>query len=64
MEDGYEVYTFKSNWWLDPFYFEYLKTEHGIILKEFSKSFCKAEFIKEITETNETDAKADSVCYQ
>jgi len=64
MEEGYEVYTFKSNWVNDPFYFEYLKTEHGIILKDYSQTFCKAEFIKNIIETNKTDAKADSICYQ
>jgi len=65
MEEGYEVYTFKKyKYGLDSFYFEYLKTEHGIILKDYSYTFCKVEFIKNKTETNEIYTKADSICYQ
>ena len=63
MDDGYQVYAFKSKWALDPFYFEYLKTEHGIILNDYSNTFCKFEFIKNVTERNEIEAKADSICY-
>jgi len=64
MEEGYDVYTLKPKWRFDPYYFEFLKTEHGIILKDYSKTFCKAEFIKNVTEKNQIDAEAYSICYQ
>ena len=63
MEEGYEVYAFKRHGTFDQFYFEYLKTEHGIILNDYSNTFCKFEFIKNVTERNEIEAKADSICY-
>jgi len=63
MKEGYEVYTFKSKWRLDPFYFDYLKNEHGIILKDYSKTFCKLELTKSVDEI-EINAKADSICYR
>ena len=63
MKEGYEVYTFKSKWRLDQFYFDYLKNEHGIILKDYSKTFCKLELTKSVDEI-EINAKADSICYR
>jgi len=63
MEEGYEVYAFKNQRPLDKFYFDYIKTEHGIILNDYSKTFCKFEFIKNATERNEIEAKADRICY-
>ena len=64
MEEGYEVYAFKNKRTNDKFYFEYLKTEHGIIMKDYSNTFCKFEFMKNVTERNEIEAKADTICYQ
>ncbi len=64
MEEGYEVYAFKNKRTNDKFYFEYLKSEHGIIINDYSNTFCKFEFIKNVTERNEIEAKADTICYQ
>jgi len=43
MEDGYEVYTYKSMRAEDVDYFKFLKTNYGMILYEHSKTFCKLE---------------------
>jgi len=33
-------------------------------MKDYSNTFCKFEFIKNVTERNEIEAKADTICYQ
>ena len=61
MEEGYEVYAFKSKF--ETSYFEYIKTEYGLVLKDYSKTFCKLELVKNVDEID-IETKADSVCYQ
>jgi len=63
MEDGYEVYAWKSKGLNVTNYFEYLKTEYGLVLKDYSKTFCKLELIKNVEEID-IESQADSICYQ
>jgi len=58
MEEGYEVYTFKSMRADDVDYFEYLKTNYGMILYDYSKTFCKLELTKSVDEI-EINAKVE-----
>ena len=42
IEEDYDAYTFKKDWDKRDFLtFRYLEAEHGIILKDYSKTFCK-----------------------
>jgi len=63
MEEGYDVYVFKSKYGVEGKYFEDIKTEYGIILKDYSKTFCEVELIKSGNKMD-IDAQADSICYQ
>jgi len=58
MDEGYEVYTFKSMRAEDVDYFEYIKNNYGMILHEYSKTFCKLELTKSVDEI-EINAKAE-----
>jgi len=61
--DGYTAYTFKTN--IFPFdvkYFKILEAEHGIILKDYSKTFCKMELISN-TEENVDNYSSDPICF-
>jgi len=60
MDDGYTVYTFKQTRPGAPQFFRYLEAEHGLILKNFSISFCKME---RLTVDVNFDTKSDDVCY-
>jgi len=56
---GYDVYTFKEQIYeTDPPYFRYLEKNHGIVLKEYSETFCKMELSNELEKLN-----SDDVCY-
>jgi len=62
--DGYTAYTFKTNIFpFDAKYFKILETQHGIILKDYSKTFCKMELISE-TEENVENYSSDPICFQ
>jgi len=62
--EGYDAYTFKEHTWqFDPFFFRYLEAEHGIILKDYSKTFCKMHLIENVSETSENQIKSDDICY-
>jgi len=64
MKDGYDAYTFKEpDRKFEPLYFRYLEAEHGIILKDYSKTFCKMDLIENVSETGENKIKSDDVCY-
>jgi len=64
MRDDYEAYTFKSHKILfEPLYFRYLESVHGIILKDYSKTFCKMELIEKLAGDSGTDIKSDDICY-
>ena len=63
LEDDYKVYTFKSHREGEPSFFRYLEAEHGLILKDYSKTFCKMVPIENIDETKEgNNTKSDRVC--
>ena len=62
LENGYTVYAFKNNMFVyDKKYFDFLETEHGIILKDYSQTFCKLELISEKKESN--NIKSDPICF-
>jgi len=64
LDEGYEAYTFKShNIHFEPLYFRYLEAEHRIILKDYSKTFCKMVIIENLSEQSGTDIMSDDVCY-
>ncbi len=62
--EGYDAYTFKDS--VDirgSFFFRYLEAEHGIILKEYSKTFCKMVIVENEFVTDGKDLKSDAICY-
>ena len=64
MSDGYTPYTFKNNMFIyDEKYFRYLESDHGIILKDYSKTFCKLELISNTTEYV-VDVSSDPICFK
>lgn len=63
MEQGYETYMFKGGASdRDVLYFRYLEAEHGIVLKDFSKTFCKLELVEK-NNMSETESQSDELCY-
>jgi len=64
MKDGYNAYAFKEpDRKFEPLYFRYLEAEQGIILKDYSKTFCKMDLIESVSETSENQIKSDDICY-
>jgi len=64
MKDEYDAYTFKEHdRKFEPLYFRYLEAEQGIILKDYSKTFCKMDLIENVSETSENQIKSDDICY-
>ncbi len=64
IEKGYDVYTFKDNWWeIDPQYFRYIEKNHGLILKDYSKTFCKMELPDNTKNRDENILQSDDICY-
>ena len=62
--EDHETYTFKSHKiHFEPLYFRYLEAVHGIILKDYSKTFCKMELIEKLAGDSGTDIKSDDICY-
>jgi len=61
--EAYDAYTFKNSGIRDTLFFRYLEAEQGIILKDYSKTFCKMVIVENISETNEKEIKSDDVCY-
>jgi len=62
LNDGYEVFVFKNHWWFETAYYHYLESEHGIILQDYSRSFCKMGLVSEL-ESKGLDSKSDEICY-
>jgi len=63
MEDN-DVYAFKeSKNIFEPRYFRYIEAEQGIILKEYSKTFCKMILVENEFEIGEMDIKSEDICY-
>jgi len=64
MKEGYTAFTFKEpDRKFEPLYFRYLESEHGIILKDYSKTFCKMIFLENLPENSGKDIKSDDICY-
>jgi len=64
LDEGYDAYTFKfHNIHFKPLYFRYLESEHGLILRDYSKTFCKMIFIENFSKTSEKAIESDDVCY-
>jgi len=62
LNEGYEVFVFKQHRSFDTTYYHYLEKNHGIILKDYSKSFCKMELVNEL-KLNNNESKPDKICY-
>ncbi len=64
IKDGYDVYAFKNHWWdVDPQYFRYIEKNYGLILKDYSETFCKMELAEDIKIINEIISQSDDICY-
>ncbi len=62
LNEGYEVFILKGGWYFDRVYYHHLEKNHGIILKDYSKSFCKMELVNELKLDN-SESKPDKICY-
>jgi len=63
LSDGYTAYAYKINMFTnDAKYFKFLETDHGIILKDYSETFCKLELISE-NQSGTENLNSDSICY-
>jgi len=65
LEDGYQTFTFKENRnEVYPHYFRCIENVHDIILKEYSKTFCKLELEKNVSlELDDQVKLSDDACY-
>jgi len=64
MEEGYVAYAFKNSMFIyDKKYFEFLEEEHGLVLKDHSKTFCKLELISNLNEDVD-GLSSDPICFQ
>jgi len=65
--EDYEIFTFKKHWGLSTMrevsFNRYLEAEHGIILKDYSKTLCKMLIIENEFVTDEKDLESDDTCY-
>jgi len=61
LNEGYEVFVLKENTAVEKAYYRYLESHHGIILKHYSKSFCKMGLVDELKLSSES--KPDEICY-
>jgi len=64
LEDGYSAYTFKSQMFpYDEVYFKFLESDHRIILRDYSKIFCKLELTLDSKESS-TKGSSDPICFE
>jgi len=64
LEKGYTGYTFKSNMnFYDEKYFKFLEGKHGIVLKDYSETFCKLEINSNFT-GNTNNISSDLICFK
>jgi len=64
IEEGHEAVTFKINGNLrDVVFFRYLEAEQGIILKDYSETFCKMIIVENEFVKDGKDFEGDDVCY-
>ena len=58
---GYSVFIFKKHIRYDTSYYHYLVANHGIVLKDYSTSFCKMDLVD--LNQNNTKSTSDSICF-
>ena len=63
LDMGYNVYVFKEKNKGDPSYYRYLESEHNLILKEDSETFCKLVRIENENVENSEQIKSDEICH-
>jgi len=63
LDRGYDLYVFKYKDRGDPSFYKYLEAEHGLILKEHSKTFCKLLRIENASDVNGIQIKSDDICH-
>jgi len=64
IEEGYPAFTFKINGnHRDVLFFRYLEAEQGIILKDYSKTFCKMVIVENEFVRDGKDLESDDFCY-
>jgi len=61
MEESYEVYSFKDKREEEALFFRYLELEHSLILKDYSRTFCKLEQVNTVDGT--INLQSDDICY-
>jgi len=65
MQDGYSVFIFKEPFHpSEPPYFRYIQENHGVILKDYSETFCKMEFIQDANSLEQKGLTTDDDCYR
>ena len=62
LNEDYKVFVPKKHRSFDTTYYHYLESQHGIILKDYSKSFCKMEIVNEL-KLNSNESQPDKICY-
>ena len=64
MDEGYNVYAFKDKyrWGIDSKYFRYLENQQGLILTDFSNTFCKLERINDVNLTSDINSESFKSC--
>ena len=63
LDSGYDLFVFKEKNRGDPSYYRYLESEHGLILKEHSETFCKLIRIENAKTINNMQIKSDDICH-
>jgi len=65
LKNNYEVFTFKNYYEsADPIpFYRNLQSNHGIILKDYSQSFCKMILV-DFSDKSENNSQADEICYK
>jgi len=64
LKNGYDVYAFKHHWWeIDPQYFRYVEKNYGLILTDYSKTFCKMELSADPKNNDGKPTQSDDICY-
>jgi len=65
ISEGHDVFTFKDHIReSEPQNFRYIESEYNIILKNYSKTFCKFELIENSNKSSENEiSKSDDACY-
>ncbi len=63
LDKDYSLYVFKEKNRGDPSYYRYLEAEHGLILKEHSKTFCTLIRSENASAANNIQKKSDDICH-